>query len=489
MRLLVVVNQPSDWNVRLDDVEVVDARAYLTEPRYNDIANVRVFNLCRSYGYQTVGYYVSLLAAARGHKPIPSVTTIQDLKSQTMARVVSDDLDDRLQEDLTSVGRRRFELDIVFGGTVDPRFERLGRTLFNVFQAPFLRAAFQHDKEEGWQLHRLRALSISELEPGCRALIRARAADFFSRGRFHVPRRRPPRYSLAILHDPQETNAPSDAKALERFEEAAESLGIETDLITHDDFARLAEYDALFIRETTAVTHHTYRFARRAEAEGLIVMDDSLSILRCANKVYLAELLARHGIRTPRTIIVHRDNTDQVIPALGLPVVLKQPDSSFSMGVTKADNAAAYEREVDRLLDKSDLVIAQEFIQTPFDWRIGIVDRRPLYACKYYMARRHWQIIHRQGDNQIEGRSETLPVELAPRAVVSTALRAANLIGDGLYGVDLKQVGRSVYVIEVNDNPSLEAGIEDEVLKEDLYRRIMDVFLRRLDRQHAPWPM
>ena len=49
-------------------------------------------------------------------------------------------------------------------------------------------------------------------------------------------------------------------------------------------------------------------------------------------------------------------------------------------------------------------------------------------------------------------------MEHAPSAVVSTALKAANLIGDGLYGVDIKQVGRKCYVIEVNDNPNIDAG-------------------------------
>ena len=63
-----------------------------------------------------------------------------------------------------------------------------------------------------------------------------------------------------------------------------------------------------------------------------------------------------------------------------------------------------------------------------------------------------------------------------------TALRAANSIGDGLYGVDLKKSGKKCYVMEVNDNPSIEAGIEDAMLRDELYRQIMDVFLRRIER-------
>jgi glutathione synthase/RimK-type ligase-like ATP-grasp enzyme len=62
-------------------------------------------------------------------------------------------------------------------------------------------------------------------------------------------------------------------------------------------------------------------------------------------------------------------------------------------------------------------------------------------------------------------------------------VRASNLIGDGLYGVDLKQIGRKVLVIVVNDNPSIDAGVEDRVLGEGLYREVMGVILKRIERR------
>jgi glutathione synthase/RimK-type ligase-like ATP-grasp enzyme len=76
-------------------------------------------------------------------------------------------------------------------------------------------------------------------------------------------------------------------------------------------------------------------------------------------------------------------------------------------------------------------------------------------------------------------------VEDAPPAVVKTALKAANLIGDGFYGVDVKETERGIMVIEVNDNPNLEAGVEDTMLKDELYRRLVGEFLRRLDQRHG----
>jgi glutathione synthase/RimK-type ligase-like ATP-grasp enzyme len=73
-----------------------------------------------------------------------------------------------------------------------------------------------------------------------------------------------------------------------------------------------------------------------------------------------------------------------------------------------------------------------------------------------------------------------LAVGEVPEVVVNTAVRAANLIGPGLYGVDLKEVGRQCYLIEVNDNPNIDASNEDQVLGDALYREVMGVFARRI---------
>ena len=76
MSNLIVVNNPRDWPLDIAGVTVIPARAYLTDPAYGGDHLARVFNLCKSYRYQTLGYYVSLLAEARGHKPLPRTSTI-----------------------------------------------------------------------------------------------------------------------------------------------------------------------------------------------------------------------------------------------------------------------------------------------------------------------------------------------------------------------------------------------------------------------------
>jgi glutathione synthase/RimK-type ligase-like ATP-grasp enzyme len=74
-----------------------------------------------------------------------------------------------------------------------------------------------------------------------------------------------------------------------------------------------------------------------------------------------------------------------------------------------------------------------------------------------------------------------MAVESVPREGLELAVRAANLVGDGLYGVDLKQVKGAWRVIEVNDNPNIEHGVEDLVLKDGLYDRVMRSFVARLE--------
>src|SRR5262249_670410 len=146
------------------------------------------------------------------------------------------------------------------------------------------------------------------------------------------------KYDLAILVNPEEELPPSNEKAIKRFIKAAESLSMETELIGRDDFGRLAEFDALFIRETTEVNHYTYRFARRPALEGLVVIADAEAIVKCCKKVYLGELMDRYEIAVPKTLLIHRDNMSAIREELGFPCVLKKPDSSFSKGVVKVND-------------------------------------------------------------------------------------------------------------------------------------------------------
>ncbi len=478
---IVVVDQRSDWPVDIPGLEVVTAWEYLTQELHTRARRLRVYNLCRSFAYQSIGYYVSLLASARGHKALPEITTIQDLKLAESPSIINDEIEVLIERSLGRIESSHYVMNIYFGENLARRHERLARALFNLFPAPLLQVKFAYKGDE-WRVESLGPIALGEVPASHMEFLFEAARDYFELRRSPRTRRESARYDLAILVNEKEKDPPSNPRALKMFEKAAEDMGFDVEFLDKSDYGHVAEFDALFIRETTAVNHHTYRFARRAAREGLIVVDDPLSILRAANKVFLAQLMERHRIPQPKTLLIHSRNVREVADLLGFPCVLKQPDSQFSKGVIKVDTPAELKRVAGDMLERSDLIIGQSFEPTEYDWRIGVLDGQPLYACRYFMAKDHWQVVkHGESGGKIEGNHETLAVEDVPQKVLSLALQAARAIGTGLYGVDLKQFGKVVKVIEVNDNPNIDHGVEDLVLKAELYKKIMAYFLKRLE--------
>jgi len=486
-QLVIVVERLEDWASYFPSEDLISAQDYLEKPLQGAAGKrVQVINLCRSYKYLGHGYYCSLLAEARGHNVIPSVKTISELTRKSLYGLALDDLDKILENALLDHpydNTEGFTLSLYFGQTELAPLQDLARQLFEAFPCPILLVEFR--KRDGWHIVGIKAGALPRLRDNQQDEF-ALALDGFSRKIWRQPRsRRLARYDLAILHDPQEQLPPSNAQALANFIRVGQRLGIDVELIEKKDYARLAEYDALLIRETTSVDNHTYRFAKKAESEGLVVMDDPTSILRCTNKVYLTDLLKSHKLGMPATEILYKDrpeDLERVAQRLGFPLVLKIPDGCFSRGVIKVENHQEMLDATDQLFEHSVLLLAQEFFYTEYDWRIGILNRKPIFACQYFMSKGHWQIYnHKALGAEVNGECRTMAVHEAPRAVVELAVKTANLIGDGLYGVDLKQSGDKVVVIEVNDNPNLDSGIEDAYLEDDLYSLVLEEFVRRLE--------
>jgi len=488
---IILVENPTDWNAHFPNLPVVAAKDYLAKPEYSSTGrNLRVLNLCRSYRYLSVGYYCSLLAEARRHRVIPSVRTLNDLSRKSIYSLDIEDLADHFQQVL---GKPRpgftataFELDICFGQCAAKELQELARQLFDAFRSPLLRVEFRLQGK--WRIATIKALHLHSLSVEQEEMFMGALTTYLSR-RWRQPRARSNyRYDLAMLQNPKETLPPSNPKALQLFIKIGRECGVNVEPIEKKDYGRLAEFDALFIRETTGIDHYTYQFAKKAESEGMVVIDDPDSILKCTNKVYLDELLRTHRIRTPKTVIVRRDNLERVDSEIAYPIVLKIPDGSFSRGVFKVNDRAELVESAGKLFKSSDLVLAQEFLYTEFDWRVGILNKTPLFVCQYFMSKEHWQIYNHESNparGVREGDSKTFQVKDAPEIVVKTALKAAGLIGNGFYGVDLKQTPKGVVVIEINDNPNIDHGVEDTVLKEELYRTIIEDFVWRLDRKRG----
>lgn len=507
-QLYLVVDEMSQWTHALPGEAVISFETYLTEHPIKGQKKTRIINLCNTDQYLSTGYYCSLLAEARGHKVLPPANTLTDLSSQQLTLVqAAEVLEDLEHKDLTRTDDG-YAFRIYFGRTALPQLKLLARRLFERFPCPILevRLVFlpgmpnatstdthgvapvdvttEATVADQWQIRSVHAVAYAELSEEETPEFVA-ALEKFTQSLWRKPRSsKASRWDMAILVNPREKLPPSDAKALKKMERAAQKMGFAVEFIGPQDYARLGEFDALFIRETTAIDHHTYRFARKAEIEGLVVMDDPTSILRCCNKVFLQDAFTYSGVPTPLTRIVSsasETSLDSLEQTFTYPIVLKIPNSAFSVGVMKAEDRAMLKRMLDELLAKSALILAQEYLYTEFDWRIGVLNNRPLFACRYFMAKGHWQIYNHGEDRIGSGGWETLPTYEVPKAVLDAAMKSARIIGDGLYGIDIKQQGDKVYVIEVNDNPSLEEGVEDAFIGDELYMQIMSEFARRLE--------
>lgn len=484
-RFLIVVDDVRDWSPYYPSQSVISFDEYLSLPLTRE--RVRVVNLCRSYRYLGSGYYCSLLAEARGHHVLPSLKTLTELSAKTLSSIQWQGMAPSLQSLRQGEDGEVVSLRCWFGEALEQEHSALARSAFQHFPCPILELRLVYRR--AWRLERVQAVSLRGLKCSAEQDAFAQSFERFSQKLWRrAPARKRFRYDLAILVDETEAMPPSDGVALRKFIRAAEQHGICAELIGRSDYSRLAEYDGLFIRATTSVAHYSYRFAKRAEAEGLAVIDDSQSILRCTNKIFLADLLRRNEVAVPRTEYLRSASPEEgqrLIAALGLPLVLKVPDGAFSKGVVKVDSLSDLCSEAQRLLNKSALLLAQEFMYTDYDWRIGVLEGEALFACRYYMVRKHWQI-YRHGKRSQSGGFDAVPLNEVPQGVLSAAIKACKLIGNSFYGVDIKQLGERVVVIEVNDNPSIDSGVEDALLGDALYGQVMAAFLRRMSQRGLP---
>ena len=438
---------------------VITFNTYLRDyPKHNE-PKTRIINLCDSSQYLSKGYYCSLLAEARKHQVLPSVKTINALRNGQTLMLSIGDIDDALY----------------FGHAVNELQTKAAKAIFKQYPAPILFVDDNGLLQQG---------SLASLNATQHEEFVAKLTEFTqTQWRISGTQKRY-RWDMAILVDHNEKVPPSDKDAIARFIKAAAKHGINAQALSFDEIDNIAQFDALFIRQTTAIDHLTYRLASKAQNLGLVVIDDAESILRCCNKVYLHDAFNYQKVPSLKTLVV-ADQSDETINQLEetftYPLVLKMPEGSFSKGVYKVADRSELVAKLNELFEFSALVLAQEFMYTEYDWRVGVLNGRAIYACRYLMARNHWQIYNHDAKRFFSGGFETLPTFELPKAVLDAALKACKTVGKGLYGVDVKEHQGRAYVLEVNDNPSIDHKVEDGYLGDELYMIIMDEFKQRLE--------
>jgi len=224
MKVIFVTDRPQDWPFELAGSSVTNARTYLADaPRAS--VDARVINLCRSDRYQGRGYYVSLLAEARGHLPLPDVKTIEDLKSEEQLHAEAARLDPLVDETVHHDASDRFEIDSYFGRDPAGLHATLAQQLFEAVKAPLLRAHLAR-VERRWGLQKITAIGAGDVPSQHRAFLVEAAKAFITHSEPRASRSNAGQPKVAILWDPEEKHKPSNEQAVQKFIEAAPVVGL-----------------------------------------------------------------------------------------------------------------------------------------------------------------------------------------------------------------------------------------------------------------------
>jgi glutathione synthase/RimK-type ligase-like ATP-grasp enzyme len=282
---------------------------------------------------------------------------------------------------------------------------------------------------------------------------------------------------LAIFIERYTINRSAEFEALLRYRAAAEELGHQADYLFRRELKNIPKYDAVFIRALTDPLNSSFVAARMAELHGKPVIDDSRSILVCCDKIHMYRRLMAAGVPVPRTAFCGRGDVDarragRLFEELGPRLILKAPNSSFSQHVEMVTTPGEFTQVGERFLRRADRVVVQEFVESEFDWRVGVLGGEPIFACRYVIPEETFKILAIVDGKTRVCRVEAVPLPEAPPRIVAAAVAAAGAIGDGLYGVDLKDVDGRPVVIEVNDNPTINADEEDRCAP-DVYSKIV----------------
>jgi glutathione synthase/RimK-type ligase-like ATP-grasp enzyme len=193
---------------------------------------------------------------------------------------------------------------------------------------------------------------------------------------------------LGIFVNRQTVSSFAQLIALVKCRDVAESMGHTVEFIFPVDIKKIPKLDALFIRANTDPMNTTYVAAKMASMYGTPVIDDPMSIQICADKVNMYLHLMKKNISMPRTKFLSKKEVsatciEGLFEEFGSPLVLKEPSTSFSVRVEKASTVSEFIKVAKRFLKLADWIVVQEYIESRFDWRIGVLNGELLYACRY----------------------------------------------------------------------------------------------------------
>lgn len=217
----------------------------------------------------------------------------------------------------------------------------------------------------------------------------------------------------------------------------------------------LSDYDAVLPRIGASITYFGTAVVRQFQEMGVFCANSAHGITNSRDKLRSLQILSRHQIGIPRTTFV-RDRKD-VIPAIervgGAPVVIKLIEGTQGIGVLLAETMKAAESIIELLQSQKQNVLIQKFVAESKgkDIRAFVVGDRVVAAMRRVAQGQEFRSnVHRGGIAE--------PVELDEQ-YRETAVRAAQILGLQVAGVDMLEGKKGPQIMEVNSSPGLE-GIE-----------------------------
>src|SRR3954469_17184003 len=131
VKALFVVDSGELWPHEIPGADIAVASRYLAGAPYENGAYDRVYNLCDCGQYQGKGFYVSMIAEARGHQPVPNLRTIEDLGSGPVRELLAQEMEPLVAQLGAAPASGEFlEVDAYFGSDPSGRHEALSRRLY-----------------------------------------------------------------------------------------------------------------------------------------------------------------------------------------------------------------------------------------------------------------------------------------------------------------------------------------------------------------------
>lgn len=258
----------------------------------------------------------------------------------------------------------------------------------------------------------------------------------------------------------------STSKLVEAAQERGHTVEVLDPLLCYMDIAskrpgvfyrkkRIDGTDAVIPRIGASVTFYATAVLRQFEMMGVYCLNESVAISRSRDKLRALQLLSRKGVGLPTTGFAHSTQmTEDLIQLVGgAPLVIKLLEGTQGKGVVLAETASAASSVIDAFRNLDAYFLVQEFVREAkgADVRCFVIGGKVVASMKRTAKDGEFR-----SNLHLGGKSEKVKISPEER---ETAVRAAQIMGLNVAGVDLVSSSRGPLVLEVNSSPGLE-GIE-----------------------------